>query len=190
MNSRRCRPAPTTPRMCCLLHGKPVLQVASSYANLAGLLRGQYRFLEAQAFMRKALDIRSHTLPATHPDTAAAHISLAHLLSDLGQCGPPLYGHHPCHFTCCALPPSVRTGWRRADQPSSTGTAAGLQVQGRHRRVPKGGAHPGGGRGRAAGVRPGLAARQCCTAGWQPKCRHCPMLAGVPRPRLPEMHRL
>ena len=62
--------------------------MASSYANLAGLLRGQYRFLEAQAFTRKALDIRGHTLPSTHPDLAAAHISLAHLLQDLGQYAP------------------------------------------------------------------------------------------------------
>ena len=61
------------------------MQVASSYANLAGLLRGQYRYGEAQAFTRKALEIRMHTLPPTHPDLAAAHISLAHLLHELGQ---------------------------------------------------------------------------------------------------------
>ena len=64
------------------------VQVASSYANLAGLLRGQYRYGEAQAFTRKALEIRMHTLAPTHPDLAAAHISLAHLLQELGQYVP------------------------------------------------------------------------------------------------------
>lgn len=68
-------------------HGAGV-QVASSYANLAGLLRGQYRYGEAQAFTRKALEIRMHTLAPTHPDLAAAHISLAHLLQELGQYAP------------------------------------------------------------------------------------------------------
>ena len=61
------------------------MQVASSYANLAGLVRGLNRTAEALAFMRQALQIRTRALPADHPDLAAVHLSLAHLLRDLGQ---------------------------------------------------------------------------------------------------------
>lgn len=59
--------------------------MAASYANLAGMLRSLGRAAEALPFQRKALDIKSRALPANHPELAAAQLSLAELLKDLGQ---------------------------------------------------------------------------------------------------------
>ena len=78
--------------------------MASSYTNLAGLLRGQNRTEEALAFTQKALAIRIRALPSNHPDLAAVHLSLANLLRDLGQCAPAA-----CHLLPPQLPP-----WRHA----------------------------------------------------------------------------
>ena len=61
------------------------MQVATSYANLAGLLRGMNRLVEAIPFARKALDIKAQYLPANHPEAAAAQLWLGDLLTAAAQ---------------------------------------------------------------------------------------------------------
>lgn len=53
--------------------------------NLAGLLKSMNRLSEALPFTRKALEIKTKTHPANHPELAASQLALAELLKNLAQ---------------------------------------------------------------------------------------------------------
>ncbi|MCP4317211.1 MAG: tetratricopeptide repeat protein [Hyphomicrobiales bacterium] len=60
-------------------------ETATSYDNLASNLSGQDQLKEAEAFFRKALEIREHELGKEHPDTARSYNNLGGNLERQGR---------------------------------------------------------------------------------------------------------
>ena len=58
---------------------------ASSYDNLAGILREQGKYIEAEAMFRRSLAITLDALGKTHPDTASSYNNLALVLDAQGK---------------------------------------------------------------------------------------------------------
>ena len=59
--------------------------VASSYNNLANIVRAQGNLRQAKEYHELALAIREKTLGLQHPDVASSYNNLANVLNDQGD---------------------------------------------------------------------------------------------------------
>lgn len=65
--------------------GENDLQVASSYASLASLLRTLGRYEEATRYLNKSIEVNTKVLGDHHPKVAMSYLDLGSLLSELGN---------------------------------------------------------------------------------------------------------